>query len=500
MPTGFPRATDDSRQALAEIGRARSCALVVILVLCGTAFADAPIGFSHEAHDDAAKAKAIKCTGCHQIRNGLLVGKPDHATCFGDCHGPPPTREPVDAKRIALCVPCHAESALATPKNRPALAAKYPPYSFKPDHALQLGHQTHKDIACGQCHEKKGVAHKRCVGCHDGVKAKPMNECVHCHTRGTGERPQLAEGDLRVARAFSHGRHATRGAAKQCATCHPGIADTNSLVLPRPEAPSCAVTGCHDGQPTFGITLTCRKCHQDVPTTKFDVARPDKRFSHVHPKHVEANLPCAACHSFAKAGEIVVAGHAACVDCHADDFTKRKPKYCGACHNGTEPWRPLVADRLPPETSEFGATLDHGKHLQRACTTCHSLATGRVELRAPRGHSACTSSGCHAIAGGPAPQLGQCETCHKVGFATQRERTRLGAAWSVRATFSHASHRTTTGGAEVACTRCHTDLTSASVLSLAVPTKAACADCHDGGIAFKVTGTKCTRCHPGVKR
>ena len=55
----------------------------------------------------------------------------------------------------------------------------------------------------------------------------------------------------------------------------------------------------------------------------------------------------------------MVAGHTACAGCHADDFGARWPKKCGACHNATEPWRALIADRPLPERTEFGATLDH---------------------------------------------------------------------------------------------------------------------------------------------
>jgi hypothetical protein len=79
-----------------------------------------------------------------------------------------------------------------------------------------------------------------------------------------------------------------------------------------------------------------------------------------------------------------------------------------------------------------------------------------------------------------------------------RQAARLGARWSVRATFSHRTHSVK---AAADCVACHVDLTSPTVLSLAAPTKATCstAGCHDG-TAFKVTGTSCTRCHPGSKK
>ena len=237
-----------------------------------------------------------------------------------------------------------------------------------------------------------------------------------------------------------------------------------------------------------------------MPTRKFEVHRPDARFSHAGggtgAAHETTGLPCAGCHPLGKTGEALVSGHAPCVACHATDFGLRKATICGACHIGTEPWRPLVADNLPAEVTEFGVTLDHRKHTG-ACTSCHSLSTTATELRPPRGHRACSTSGCHATTGGPAPQLSDCASCHQRGLAEQRERTRLAATWSVRAKFVHAPHAQAKG-AEVACIACHTDLTSPTVLSLAVPAKTTCAPCHDGQTAFKLTGTTCTRCHPGV--
>src|SRR5690606_35883185 len=122
----------------------------------------------------------------------------------------------------------------------------------------------------------------------------------------------------------------------------------------------------------FGITTACTTCHARAPTGRFEVARPTTRFSHA--THDATLRPCAACHPLSKAGEVLVAGHAACTACHADDFGKRAPTICGACHNATEPWRALVADRAPPGRTEFGATLDHATHV-RDCATCHSLRT-----------------------------------------------------------------------------------------------------------------------------
>jgi hypothetical protein len=201
-------------------------------------------------------------------------------------------------------------------------------------------------------------------------------------------------------------------------------------------------------------------------------------------------------------GEVRVVGHAPCVECHTDDFGARKPKTCGACHNSTEPWRKLIADRGPPPQTEFGASLDHSKH-QAECSTCHMLRTETAELRTSRGHHSCTGNGCHAAKGGAAPQITDCAACHRVGLAAERATTRINAPWSVRAKFQHATHRTTQNGNELSCTSCHASLAGNDLLALPTPKKDACVLCHDANKqAFKVTGTSCSRCHgvPGASK
>ncbi|MGN6110458.1 MAG: cytochrome c3 family protein, partial [Kofleriaceae bacterium] len=133
------------------------------------------------------------------------------------------------------------------------------------------------------------------------------------------------------------------------------------------------------------------------------------------------------------------------------------------------------------------------------CTSCHALSTGTVELRPPRGHAACTGKGCHATTGAPAPAMSACEACHARGRAEERLQLRLAAPWSVRGRFVHAPHRQTRDGREVACTTCHDRLTTPDLRSLEAPSKSTCAGCHDGATSFKLTGTSCTRCHPGSR-
>lgn len=467
-------------------------------------------GFDHNVHFtkvDVSGQPEIACTACHPQRAGILVGRPDHAACFGKCHGArPAAKETATPERQRVCAACHDDAS-----KKPTVA--YPPYTLDPDFALQIGHKSHAAVECGSCHgAAKPLPHRRCAGCHD-TKAFAMTECVRCHERASGhpDAPGLvrtAKTQVVVTGTFAHARHAARSAAgRTCTTCHAALLASDDRQMPRPTVESCAVGACHDGKAAFAVTASCTRCHKDVPGGKFDVARPPDRFSHVRAEHV--TLPCAGCHVLGKTGEPQVAGHAPCAisGCHtnttkapgnAGDFGLRWPMICGACHNGTEPWRKLVPDRLPPDRTEFGVSLDHRVHPQ-PCASCHALDTAATELRPPRGHRACSGAACHAQTTGPAPHLTACEDCHVRGILERRAAARSAAPWSVRATFRHAPHARTSSGA-VACTACHDDLTSPTLLSLAAPGKATCAPCHDGRAAFKLTGTTCTKCHPGAPK
>lgn len=485
-------------------------ALAVLIALFAVARAAPPgggaaggaVGFDHLVHDRnvvVAGAESPPCLRCHAIKAGALVGRPGHAACFGACHGAPPAAGERAGDRVKVCTACHAEAQLA-PGARAAVA--YPPYRIERDFSIALGHKRHHAVACAQCHTGKPASgHARCAGCHDGSSASgrgpAMTACAGCHTPAVGAPlpPRIRRAEISVAGAFSHGKHAARGGdGARCVTCHRPVLATDDNLLPAPDAPSCAAARCHDGAAAFPLTAACTRCHVDPNLPGFKVERPDARYSHA--THAEVGKPCATCHPLTRTGEVAVVGHAPCAPCHAEDFGRREPTICGACHNGTEPWRALVADRGPPERTEFGAMLDHAKH-PAPCATCHNLTTPAVELRPPRGHRACTGKACHAIASGPAPRLGACEACHRRSLALDRQTARRTAPWSVRSKFDHKAHAAR-GGAE-RCETCHVEL-GPDVVALATPPKATCAPCHDGTTAFKLTGTTCTRCHQGARR
>jgi c(7)-type cytochrome triheme protein len=490
----------------------RAVVVVVAVAVALAAVASASpatraVGFDHHLHDRdvvVAGGESLACARCHAMRGGALIGVPDHAACFGACHGAPPRRGDKPGDRVAVCTSCHAEAVLTGGGRAPV---HYPPYAIERDFAIDVGHRRHRALACATCHTGgKPAPHLRCAGCHDGSGATgrgpAMTACTGCHTPGIGRPlpPTIVPAEVNAAAAFSHGRHAARGSdGARCTMCHEAVRDTDDNRLPAPSAASCAQARCHDGAAAFAITVRCARCHAAPGDPEFKVARPTARYSHA--SHRAVQLPCAACHPLGKSGEVSVVGHAPCATCHAEDFGRRQPRICGACHNGTEPWRALIADRGPPERTEFGATLDHARHARHPddCARCHALTTAAAQLRPPRGHRACTGSGCHAPAGGPAPALAACEACHRAGRADEREASRLAAPWSVRRAFDHARHGRGRDGQPLACTACHVDLHGPDVTALATPPKASCAPCHDGTAAFKLTGTHCTRCHEAAR-
>jgi c(7)-type cytochrome triheme protein len=485
-------------------------ALVIVALIAATARADdtTPVGFDHRIHDRQIMiggGTPLPCARCHVEKAGKLVGKPDHKTCFGDCHGaaPPAGRagtKPEVGDRIKVCSACHAPKALDAPF-RGMLAVAYPPYSIDRDWTTTFGHRRHKDVACVACHAggpRPASGHTRCLGCHDASgaagHAAGMAACTTCHTPGSGTPlpPRLDDHPIQVKPAFSHTKHAARSAAgKQCTTCHAALADTDGDVLPPPTVETCAT--CHDGKAAFSVITACTKCHRDPPTKSWTVARPDDRFVHAgpHDKLVQS-MPCSGCHPLSPHGEALVTGHQACVPCHTDQLLGGvKLRMCGACHNSTEPWRQLTVDRRPPDHTEFGANLDHAKH-RAACTSCHVVTTSLQQLRPSRGHASCSATGCHAIATGPAPRLADCTGCHALGLVGDREAARAKTPWSTRERFDHKSHSVP------ACGSCHTDQDmTGPVALLHTPPKATCAPCHNGEAAFDLTGTACRRCHGG---
>src|SRR5205807_2029561 len=128
-----------------------------------------PIGFDHQVHDrdvNVSGAETIACSRCH-VTKGRAILRPDHASCFGTCHGGIAPVAPKKAARLVVapdqlrvCTSCHAEAALALPFTG-ALPVAYPPYVLDPDFAITIGHKRHRAFACATCHVDQANARWR---------------------------------------------------------------------------------------------------------------------------------------------------------------------------------------------------------------------------------------------------------------------------------------------------------------------------------------------------
>jgi c(7)-type cytochrome triheme protein len=499
----------------------------------------------HEGQVSVAGDAPVTCGRCHPMTlAGALVGRPDHATCYGDCHGAAPAqRVPGRPYSIAeesrrQCQTCHTPRALgqAETGSQDRLTVAYPPFQRDPEHSVQMSHALHErpsleGAGCVSCHRSLGQAsaasdvHARCVTCHARVvdassggdqssdatadnaggagRITPMDECLTCHVQSYGPRtrPHLIPGVFPVRDRFSHGAHAARETLS-CRQCHADVAATDDTELSPPTMDSCRL--CHDGDKAFSTTGPhCRACH-NRPAIEPEVrAQTLARFD--HEGHGVAAAGCDRCHVLDARGrpKPPAADHAPCADgaCHRQEFSSLTPKICGVCHVGNEPWRGLHFDRPPRPDTEFGARFSHQAHsrrygVTRTCADCHRRADGARALGLSRDHDSCMGDGCHAHDSG-APRLEQCDSCHVVGLISTRARQRKRARWTVRARFRHAPHdRDPRTGAALACTACHQDVQRAMRMDdTPTPTKSSCQPCHDGILAFKVTGHGCTRCH-----
>ena len=508
------------------------------------------IGYDHVWHEgqvSVAGSPAIPCERCHSIiQSGQLGGRPDHASCYGDCHGPAPERRLLGRPyvfaevRARQCRTCHTPRSLteAISGGRNKLTVAYPPYRRDPDHGVRISHAVHDEPAraggqdCVACHPAVGTAvrgaadpHARCAACHGravdalaggpgGPPSKtermaPMTECGKCHEQAYGPRtsPNIEPGTYSVTQTFSHRRHGARSPLA-CRQCHGTIASAEGTELSPPAMDSCA--SCHDGQQAFATTGTqCRRCHT-ARSAKLRM-RPDRLAHFSHRDHEVKSTDCRTCHRLDASGRPrpTTVDHQPCANqgCHRDQFASLSPTICTTCHLGTEPWRALHFDRPPAERTEFGARFSHTRHMgavgmQRQCRDCHRRTDQQGHLRLPRDHDACQGSGCHGAKSGPAPTMTECSKCHAASLLSRRDRRRLAARWTVRARFRHDTHeRDPRTDADAACTDCHRGVDQAATIgAIPTPTKATCQKCHDGQVAFKVTGHGCAKCHDKSSR
>lgn len=216
-------------------------------------------------------------------------------------------------------------------------------------------------------------------------------------------------------------------------------------------------------------------------------------------------LACGACHALAAAPSYSplpppmkrgrARAHEVCECCHRRSFTPGP--ICASCHpegrggRGTYFAREREGEPALKEP-EFSLRFPHPPHVTAAAATWPDRPCGGChghEERHPAGerpprwsHERCAP--CHAGGEGikvAAPIMTDCAGCHL--SRPDKMPAPEARPWSVAGAFRHDDNHQ-------ACADCH-----AAGAGFLHPPKPACARCHDGVHAFKLTGFACARCH-----
>ncbi len=464
----------------------------------------APLGFDHVKHDrqvDTAGAEPIACRACHDLTDdGRPRGRPGHGACFGACHGAAPGRGrplTVPDAQVPLCGRCHAGAALAARvagASTPLVVA-YPPFAFDRDWSLTLSHQTHAGD-CAGCHRgSPAPPHTRCLGCHRPRAAAgappPITACTTCHAAvyGPAAGPSLVGGDLRL-RGFDHARHRAAAPRAACTSCHGAITATASIALPTPTTATCATAGCHDGAAAFATTVACTRCHTRAAGASYRAPRPTARYDHrSHAGRQPA--ACETCHQLDPRGEAraPITPRAR----PATPTTSPAPRPGSAAPATSRPSRgatcaPIAPRRRRPSSAR-GSRTPRTPPRARPVTSRRRPASSRWCAATP---------GARARATGSRP--GRRRTSRTAPAATRSASrataTPIGAPPRGRCAPGFATRPTCAGRIRRRAPRATAASTARPpVAAVPAPRKPACAPCHDGAIAFKLTGTGCVRCH-----
>jgi hypothetical protein len=435
------------------------------------------------------------CTGCHrevgwmvQQRRGLHGRDPGSASC-------------------ASCHPDHAgrEFALVSWKEGT-------PERFDHRRAGWALEQSHRTLACADCHTRKfqrspaaalsppgGHAPRwigletSCASCHVDVHRGALAaNCLECHDQG----------DWTPAPRFSHdstdypltGKHAQVA----CADCHsaPRVATrrtpSGDTIPVYRDLPHAECSACHADPHRGALGAGCADCHATSGFSDFN----RKGFAHDRTRYPlrgrHAAVKCEGCHDFSTAR-----GRrppfATCGGCHRDPHKGTatlagKPADCDACHGlaGFTPSTYTVAQhagsRYPLE----------GRHRSVRCAACHERSLRPAAARCLDCHGDDHGGQLAARPGGA-----ECRACH----------TTEGWRPTTFAAARHASAGLPLTGrhARIECAACHAaarkglgplpPLRSLGKAAVAVVLpERGCGDCHVDTHEGRYSN-RCTECH-----
>lgn len=287
----------------------------------------------------------------------------------------------------------------------------------------------------------------------------------------------------------------------------------------------------------LGLALFSGDGALETPRADAQEATKSKVFDHTRAQH---KMECAACHVVEVKGrgarktfDVEVRGgprgeqHKPCNNsgCHGElkfgaSITREAAHVCLSCH-----YHKRKVDRAAPVARRRGVSnyvidaFDHGDHLKRNggdCKGCHVPSKSkelydRTPLRRDMtmpGHTECAA--CHEQLAPKVTDLNGCQGCHRqvnfgtvasgsyadfdnyrVSMAFKPERSRGGIKEPMSS--FHKMHAKKFRGAS--CQDCHNNVMTGAGEVVPLPTKQACANCHNDKQAPGMTGTNCTTCH-----
>lgn len=225
-------------------------------------------------------------------------------------------------------------------------------------------------------------------------------------------------------------------------------------------------------------------------------------FNHNRPEHNRQD--CSLCHQREHNDpRPTFPGHAACINCHNQEFFARASVLCGLCHRLPMDAQARVID-FSKQLKQFGLRgFSHRAHLDAqkmpagtaplTCHNCHRFDTEGVKASFPR-HPECY--GCHTHQAGQ--KMGGCGSCHADAVVAMTGRRGLGTALRLY-NFTHGSHFKQRS-VERNCVKCHVvgqasvERNAPDVIRVSTVRgqkhKSACWTCH----AHK-REPFCTKCH-----
>ncbi|MEZ4226121.1 MAG: cytochrome c3 family protein [Polyangiaceae bacterium] len=407
------------------------------------------------------------CTRCHTSGRGTSNG------LCNNCHGNV-TKQGMHARAFSgACARCHSDH-----RGRGFAMVRFSPNGF--DHG-QTGwplRGAHGQTKCNKCHKSRswiGVA-TACTACHKDPHDKRFGlNCLGCHNESNWKTVNLKQFNHNQSRFPLRGAHASA----PCGNCHGSPARYRGL-----DFGNC--TSCHKDPHGGRFSSTCTNCHNENSWHQISMkagAHPGLSLANGH-----SRVNCRKCHD--KGIYAPPTRGRACVNCHKPVHEADFGKSCHKCHASIK-WLGLPRKTGLRAHDKTPFSL-HGKHVDVACTGCHSPQKTTQQRFRELSFAKCRD--CHQDAhGGEFAKRdgGECGGCHSdSGFRPSQFGIRAHASTGFALDGKHTA---------VPCSSCHTNSPKDGKRLDWRGAKRVCETCHENphGTQFakEMKQGGCKNCH-----